>query len=73
MVKNRKTIHSWLAFVLGLGSTVAAGFFKVLLSSYPHEAVIGGIVGITIAYLGKRVWQKHKSFNNYDYQNTECE
>ena len=63
-MKNKHSkIPSWIALLMGLGSTMLVGFLKVAMHSYPHEAVIGGIVGITLGYIGKRVVQKHKSFN----------
>ena len=69
--KNNRTIHSWQAFLMGLGGIIMAGFFKVIFPSYPEESVIMAIVAVTLGYLGKRTWQKHKSFRTFE--NTEGE
>jgi len=62
-----KDLHSWLALLVALAIIIVLGFIKVLISSFPYEtAVIGGIVPVTLGYFGKRVWQKHKSFNKLD-------
>jgi hypothetical protein len=68
---KKGTIHSWLAYLMGIGSTVSVGFIKVLIKAYPHEVVIGAIVTMTLGYIGKRAWQKHKSYRMN--MNTECE
>jgi len=70
-MKKNRTIHSWLAFLLGISSSIFVGFIKVLIKAYPHEVVIGAIVTMTLGYIGKRAWEKHKSFRMSD--NTECE
>lgn len=61
----KKTIHSWLAYLISMPVIILCGFIKVLINAYPHEVVIGAIVTVTIGYFGKRVWQKHKNYQGY--------
>lgn len=57
-----KTYH---ALLISLGLITLLGFIKSLfVTGLPLETmVVGGIVPITLGYFGKRVWQKHRSFN----------
>jgi len=71
--KKNKTIHSWLAFIIGISSAILTGIFKHFMSGYPDQVVIGAITAITIAYFGKRITQKHKSFRQENNFNNEAE
>lgn len=57
-------IKSSYALILGFALLVAGAFAKVLIPEFPFETLKDGIVVLGCGYFGKRVVQRHRSFNN---------
>jgi len=57
-------IYSWQAFLFTVAIIVLAGFIKALLvPALPYETMVTGVVATCVAYFGKRVVQRIKTFN----------